>query len=52
MKGACRCGHDGDAHDHYRRGTDCALCDCPGWRRAWLWWLRRAPGKEYARNGV
>jgi len=24
----CRCGHPGRAHEHYRRGTDCALCRC------------------------
>ena len=26
---ACtRCGHDRDAHQHYRAGMDCAACDC------------------------
>jgi hypothetical protein len=25
---ACRCGHVRDTHEHYRRGTDCAVCDC------------------------
>jgi len=25
----CRCGHSGRAHEHYRRGSDCALCQCP-----------------------
>ena len=29
----CVCGHAQDAHEHYRRGTDCALCDCPKYRR-------------------
>jgi hypothetical protein len=24
----CRCGHAEHAHEHYRRGTDCALCQC------------------------
>ena len=24
----CRCGHDRTAHQHYRAGTDCGLCDC------------------------
>jgi hypothetical protein len=28
----CACGHDRQAHRHYRRGTDCALCDCQRWR--------------------
>jgi hypothetical protein len=27
----CRCGHDRMAHRHYRRGSDCALCDCGRW---------------------
>ena len=27
----CRCGHARSAHRHYRKGTDCALCDCPRW---------------------
>lgn len=22
----CRCGHERTAHEHYRSGTDCALC--------------------------
>ncbi|WIA98943.1 hypothetical protein [Curtobacterium sp. MCBA15_012] len=30
----CVCGHAEDAHEHYRPGTDCALCDCPKFRRA------------------
>jgi hypothetical protein len=25
----CDCGHGFSAHEHYRRGTDCALC-APG----------------------
>lgn len=29
----CVCGHEQDAHEHYRPGTDCALCDCPRFRR-------------------
>jgi hypothetical protein len=31
-----RCGHAHEAHQHYRAGTDCALCppgDCPKYRR-------------------
>jgi hypothetical protein len=27
----CVCGHPKKAHLHYRRGTECALCDCPRW---------------------
>lgn len=29
----CVCGHAQDAHEHYRPGSDCALCDCPRYRR-------------------
>jgi hypothetical protein len=28
----CTCGHELGAHEHYRRGTDCALCTCPKFR--------------------
>jgi hypothetical protein len=24
----CACGHPKQAHQHYRAGTDCALCTC------------------------
>ena len=30
-KQLCACGHVKKAHLHYRRGTECALCDCPHW---------------------
>lgn len=26
------CGHEKAAHEHYRDGTDCSLCDCPFYR--------------------
>ncbi len=29
---SCRCGHAANAHEHYRRGTDCAMCSCPKFR--------------------
>lgn len=29
---ACTCGHEVSAHEHYRRGTDCALCGCTRFR--------------------
>ncbi|SHM24565.1 hypothetical protein SAMN05443668_10198 [Cryptosporangium aurantiacum] len=39
----CDCGHAECAHRHYRRGTDCALCDCPRYRpRGGLWTRLRA----------
>jgi hypothetical protein len=28
LRRPCRCGHDKDAHEHYRRGTDCSGCGC------------------------
>jgi hypothetical protein len=27
----CSCHHGGDAHRHYRPGSDCAACTCPRW---------------------
>jgi hypothetical protein len=32
---ACNCGHEGVAHEHYRRGSDCAfrdVCGCVRYR--------------------
>ena len=29
----CSCGHGKRAHEHYRKGSDCALCDCLRFRR-------------------
>ena len=23
----CACGHAYEAHEHYRKGTECAICD-------------------------
>ena len=28
LRRPCRCGHNKDQHEHYRRGTDCSGCDC------------------------
>jgi hypothetical protein len=28
----CTCGHSSQAHEHYRRGTDCGLCPCVRFR--------------------
>jgi hypothetical protein len=33
----CTCGHERDAHQHYRRGTPCAQCGCARWRPR-RWW--------------
>ena len=30
----CSCGHGKQAHAHYRRGSDCALCDCGRFHRS------------------
>ena len=27
----CLCSHTREAHQHNRRGSDCALCLCPRW---------------------
>ncbi|MEV4704245.1 hypothetical protein [Actinoplanes sp. NPDC049316] len=43
QKAVCVCGHDRGAHEHYRGGTECALCGpevCPRFRRR-TWWRRR-----------
>lgn len=32
----CSCGHGRTAHEHYRRGTDCALCRCRKYHRPLL----------------
>ncbi len=36
----CWCGHDRDAHTHYRSGTECALCTCQRWAPPRWWRLR------------
>lgn len=53
----CRCGHSRQTHEHYRQGSDCAVCGCPRWRRhrysaAELADLSRTdiPGWPYARQ--
>jgi hypothetical protein len=28
LRRPCRCGHAREAHQHYRRGTDCSGCSC------------------------
>jgi hypothetical protein len=42
----CTCGHDREAHRHYRLGSDCALCDCDRWRQPTLRWLSRRPDRR------
>lgn len=39
----CRCGHHLDTHEHYRRGLDCARCDCRAFMPVVRWRWRRAP---------
>jgi hypothetical protein len=37
----CACGHGRQAHEHYRRGKDCALCSCARYRRSFIGrWFR------------
>lgn len=44
-----RCTHPHEAHSHYRRGTECSLCDCPAFvppspgRRLWRWLRPHGP---------
>ncbi len=33
---SCDCGHGKHAHEHYRRGSDCAFRDCARYRRPLL----------------
>lgn len=50
----CACGHDGSAHEHFRPGTDCALCrpeqTCSKFRRASS--RMRAMLRRAARGGL
>ena len=36
----CSCGHDKQAHMHYRAGSDCGMCGCGRYRRPLLSRLR------------
>lgn len=48
----CSCGHVKAAHEHYRRGSDCAFCTCvrfAGKRRPRLTFWRR--GESSAEGG-
>ena len=33
---SCSCGHGKQAHQHYRAGSDCAMCGCGRFRRPFL----------------
>ncbi|MCW2699961.1 MAG: hypothetical protein JWQ45_1496 [Blastococcus sp.] len=37
----CVCGHGRQAHQHYRRGKDCALCSCARYQRRLMGRWRR-----------
>ncbi|WP_158306519.1 hypothetical protein [Rhodococcus opacus] len=41
----CRCGHPFAAHEHYRAGTSCAICDCPRFRRSFSGLIRKLLGR-------
>jgi len=45
----CQCGHDRDAHRHYRRGSECAHCECPRWSPSSR--LRRLLLRRYLNGG-
>lgn len=36
LRKPCSCGHGKQAHQHYRAGSDCALCGCGRYRRPFL----------------
>lgn len=43
MPNTCRCGHPRTVHEHYRAGTECALCRCPAYHpRGWAHWIAGA----------
>jgi len=49
----CRCGHPRDAHEHYRAGSECAVCGaavCARFRRVY-WWHRLIRGREPVNSG-
>ena len=41
MSGCTACSHDHGAHEHFRAGSDCSLCDCAGYRRNALVLVKR-----------
>ncbi len=48
---SCRCGHDHEAHEHLRRGTDCSRCDageCTRYRARRWWHGRPTPPPQAA----
>jgi len=50
----CVCGHPHRAHEHHRRGTECALCGpevCARFRRE-SWWRRLAPRRWFSQQVV
>lgn len=46
------CGHARQAHEHYRSGSDCALCDCPQYARARPRWRTPLSVSRSARRWV
>jgi hypothetical protein len=40
----CSCGHRKQAHEHYRAGSDCALCGCGRFHRSLRARFRRSAG--------
>jgi hypothetical protein len=46
----CVCGHAREAHEHYRRGSDCSLCGAAACRRFRV--DRTAPGRSPSAPGL
>jgi hypothetical protein len=40
----CLCGHPRNAQQHYRRGSDCALCGCARYTDPFRAWITRQKG--------
>lgn len=43
LRRSCRCSHEKAAHEHYRRGSDCAQCGCDRYRFGFVLTLGGAP---------
>ena len=48
----CTCGHPREAHEHYRRGTDCSACLCPRFDVVHWWRRGLAPRRRWLPKAV
>lgn len=46
----CVCSCPRNAHRHLRAGTDCGICGCAQFRRAYPWRPRRVPPTRAAKT--